>query len=85
MRKNAAYRIVACGLVICAAVSVSAVQAAKTIQLTIANTGKDIKADVGDKMRLTLAGNPTTGYVWSVVKTAGDSVKLGKLTGAIGQ
>ncbi|MBL7219951.1 MAG: protease inhibitor I42 family protein [Phycisphaerae bacterium] len=76
MHKNAAYRIVACCLILCA---VSATATAKTIELTKADTGKNIKAAVGDKIDLTLAGNPTTGYSWSIVKTAGDSVKPGKL------
>ena len=76
MHKNAAYRIAACCLILCAA---SATATAKTIKLTAADTGKNIKAAVGDKIDLTLAGNPTTGYSWSVAKTAGNSVKLGKL------
>ena len=80
MHKNATYRIVACCLFLCAAALLQpATAAAKTIELTAADTGKNIKAAIGDKIHLTLAGNPTTGYSWSVAKTAGDSVKLGKL------
>ena len=76
MHKNAAYRIAACCLVLCA---VSATATARTIKLTKADSGKNIKATVGDKINLTLAGNPTTGYSWSIAKTTGNSVKLGKL------
>ncbi|MCP4378971.1 MAG: protease inhibitor I42 family protein, partial [bacterium] len=76
MRRNGAYRIVVCGLVLCA---LSLTAAGRTIRLDKSDTGKNIKAAPGDTIHLTLAGNPTTGYSWSVEKTAGDSVKLGKL------
>ena len=80
MRKNAACRIVTCCLALCAiALLQPATAAAKTIEVTAADTGKNIKAAAGDTIHLTLKGNPTTGYSWAVVKTAGDSVKLGKL------
>ena len=80
MHKNATSRIVTCCLVLCAITLLQpATATAKTIKLTAPDTGKNIKAAAGDKIQLTLAGNPTTGYSWSVAKTAGDSVKLGKL------
>jgi|GEM_PF-651787 len=76
MQKNTASRIVACCLIVCVAATTAT---ARTIELSKADTGKNIKAAVGDKINLTLAGNPTTGYSWSIARTAGDSVKLGKL------
>jgi len=80
MRKSDACRIVVCGLVVCAMALVGpATAVAKTIEVTAADSGKDIKAAVGDTIHVTLKGNPTTGYSWSVAKAAGDSVKVGKL------
>jgi predicted secreted protein len=43
---------------------------AKTINLTNADSGKTIKANVGDTIAIKLKANPTTGYIWSPVKQA---------------
>jgi len=75
MRKNSLY-----GLILCATAMLLATAArAKTIELTIADTGKDIEAAVGDTIHVTLGGDLYGGYRWSITETAGDSVKLGKL------
>ena len=47
---------------------------AKTINLTNADNGKTIKANVGDTIAVKLKANPTTGYIWSPVKQAKDSI-----------
>jgi acetyl esterase/lipase/predicted secreted protein len=75
MRKNSLY-----GLILCAAAMLLPTAAgAKTIELIDADTGKNIKAAAGDTINLSLKGNPTTGYSWSIAKAAGNSVKCGKL------
>jgi len=70
-------RIAACCLILCAVAS--AKPAPRTIELGKADNGKDVKVPVGTILRLTLPGNPTTGYSWSIAKRAGNSVRFGKL------
>ncbi|PKN70734.1 MAG: hypothetical protein CVU52_08855 [Deltaproteobacteria bacterium HGW-Deltaproteobacteria-10] len=41
---------------------------AKEINLTSADHQRIIKMNVGDRLEITLEGNPTTGYVWEKVE-----------------
>lgn len=45
------------------------------IKLTALNHGKTIVAAVGEKIIVTLSGNATTGFAWSLAKLDGQSVK----------
>ena len=47
---------------------------AETIRITAAANHRTVEMKVGDNLELTLAGNPTTGYVWE--KVAGDNTIL---------
>ncbi len=50
------------------------------IKLTALNHGKTIAAVVGQKIVVTLSGNPTTGFSWNLSKLDGASVKqVGKM------
>ena len=47
-----------------------------TIEVTSAEDGTSIEADVGDTILLRLADNPTTGYGWEFEPVTGDSLVL---------
>ena len=47
-----------------------------TIEVTSAEAGTSIDADVGDTILLRLADNPTTGYRWEFEPVTGDSLVL---------
>ena len=47
-----------------------------TIEVTSAEDGTSIEADVGDTILLRLADNPTTGYRWELEPVTGDSLVL---------
>ncbi len=49
--------------------------AADAIKLTAMNHGKSVSAAVGQKIIVTLSGNPTTGFNWALTKIDGPSVK----------
>jgi inhibitor of cysteine peptidase len=46
------------------------------IKLTDADNGKSLSAKVGDQIQVILAGNPTTGYAWTVALTDADKAVL---------
>jgi len=39
----------------------------KTVAVTDSDNGKDVELNQGDTLEVTLAGNPTTGYIWEQV------------------
>ena len=47
-----------------------------TIEVTSAEDGTSIEADVGDTILLRLADNPTTGYRWEFEPVTGDPLVL---------
>ena len=50
------------------------------IDLAESDDGKSVKVDVGRRVRIRLAGNPTTGYSWFLMPIEGQAVKAeGKL------
>ena len=50
------------------------------IDLAESDDGKSVKVDVGRRVRIRLAGNPTTGYSWFLMPIEGSAVKAeGKL------
>jgi inhibitor of cysteine peptidase len=46
------------------------------LDLTEADDGTDLTVDVGDTIRVTLGGNPTTGYEWASALSEGASTVL---------
>jgi inhibitor of cysteine peptidase len=44
---------------------------ATTVVIKQASNGKTVHATVGDTLRIELAGNPTTGFQWSVTAVKG--------------
>ncbi len=46
------------------------------VKLTDADNGKSVSAEVGDQIEVVLAGNPTTGYAWTVTMTDADKAVL---------
>ena len=54
--------------------------AMEPIDLAESDDGKSVKVDVGRRVRIRLAGNPTTGYSWFLMPIEGSAVKAeGKL------
>lgn len=54
---------------------------ADVIKITAADEGKTIKAPLGKKLEIHLAGNPTTGFQWQIGKIKGKAIKAeGKAT-----
>ena len=51
--------------------------AAATIELGEQDNGKVVKVQPGDQVRITLPGNPTTGYVWELAATRVDILEPG--------
>lgn len=49
----------------------------RAIEVTAAEDGGSIEADVGDTILLRLSDNPTTGYRWELQPVAGECVSLG--------
>jgi inhibitor of cysteine peptidase len=47
-----------------------------TLVLTEQDNGKTVMATVGSSLMVQLKGNPTTGYVWALTSTNGDSVSI---------
>jgi inhibitor of cysteine peptidase len=54
----------------------SASGSSNVIKLTDADNGKTVSAKVGDQVEVILAGNPTTGYAWTVTMTDADKAVL---------
>jgi inhibitor of cysteine peptidase len=42
--------------------------AAKTVTIGAASNGKTVHLEVGDRLVVSLPGNPSTGYIWQIVK-----------------
>jgi len=63
----------------------------KPVQLTDTDNGKDISLKVGDRLVITLPGNPSTGYSWevntvdvAVLSQVGDPQFVSDNTGLVG-
>jgi inhibitor of cysteine peptidase len=54
----------------------SQANAAETLKLTAADNGKEFAVEVGDLVQVILAGNPTTGYSWTVAMDEKDAALL---------
>ena len=66
--------IVIVGLLCACGASVAPAPTPSTKRLTEADTGRSIELRGGDKLEITLPGNPTTGFQWDV--SVGDTAIL---------
>lgn len=56
------------GVIATAAMSAPSVAVAREVVATEAQRGRTVRLRPGDRLRLTLASNPTTGFSWSVAR-----------------
>ncbi len=53
----------------------STASAPRSIQMTAADNGRKVTLEAGDRLAVTLAGNPTTGHTWEARDLDGDLLR----------